>query len=133
VADFLKAAGVTPQVFCELAFVANTKNLSFKENSEGGFVLKRSNLAHRGVASEEIDAFFEKSSTGIVELQAQIRRRPPSPLDFRVLQRYPLVKIGSDGYICSDGGFLLDKLGKGLYWTLHDAQPPSQKWACPPG
>jgi hypothetical protein len=127
--DFLKATGVTPQVFCELAFVASTKNLSFKQTSEGGFALKRSNLAHQGVTFDEIDAFFEKSSIGIEELQAKVRGRPPNPLDFRLLQRNPLVRIGSEGYICSDGGFLLDKLGKGLYWTLHDAQPSSQRHA----
>jgi hypothetical protein len=124
--DFAHATGVTPREFCELAFTASLK--FFKELKAGdSFVLKPSYLQHSSVAPEHVQSFFARSSATPVDLQALVRSQENLGSDFLAFQRYPLVQISEVDYVCPDPAFLLDKCGKSLYWTLHDAQPGNQR------
>ena len=125
--DFTKATGVSPQVFCQLAFAASAKYLAAKQHPESSFVLRLSNLSHESVPKEDIAAFFSKSSIRITDLLALARKQHAEPADFITFQRYPLIQCGPEAYVCPDPGFLLDKLGKSLYWTLHAAEPSEMR------
>jgi hypothetical protein len=49
--------------------------------------------------------------------------------DFLIFQRYPLIEFQTGSFLCIDPGFLLDKAGRSLYWTLHDRQPRNRRLA----
>jgi hypothetical protein len=126
-ADFLNAAGVLPREFCELAFAASIRYLLKELPAGESFVLGKNYLQRENVPPDHIQAFLNKSSSTTRDLQAFARSQEGLGADFLVFQRYPLVQVNGANYICPDPGFLLDKCGKSLYWTLHDAQQSDQR------
>jgi len=127
IAAFFKATGVLPEEFCELAFTASVRYLLKELPAGESFVLGKDYLQRENVPPDHIDAFFNKSSATTRDLQTFARHQESLDTDFLVFQRYPLVQVNAANYICLDPGFLLDKCGKSLYWTLHDAQQPDQR------
>src|ERR1700730_17082267 len=47
--------------------------------------------------------------------------------DFTLFPAYPLVEIARDIYTCLDPGFLVEKAGRGLFWTISSALQSKQK------
>lgn len=124
--DFTNATGVPPREFCELAFTASIKFLTELKSGDS-FLLRQHYLQHGSIPPEHIAAFFKQSSATPSNLQAFARGQEDLGADFLAFQRYPLVQVSEEAYVCPDPGFLLDKCGRSLYWTLHDAQPENQR------
>jgi hypothetical protein len=38
--------------------------------------------------------------------------------DLTIIQNFPLIEIVPKRYLCLDPGFLIEKAGRGFYWTL---------------
>jgi hypothetical protein len=123
-AAFTAAVGLTPRHFCELAFGAAVKfitNVETQMNDPGtAFLLTAQYFQHAGVAIEDVTTFLSRLSITTADLSAQARRDTLGT-DFLAFQRCPLVEYTNGTYLCPDPGFLMDKAGPSLYWTLHYA------------
>ncbi|MGO4880692.1 MAG: hypothetical protein ACLP59_07710 [Bryobacteraceae bacterium] len=121
---FRTATGLTPRDFCQLAFASSIRfitNLKAQINDPAtGFLLTPQYFRHSAAAPEAIRSFFDRMSTTPAALQTEAQRDSLGA-DFLALQRHPLVQYDADAYVCPDAGFLLDKAGPALYWTLHQA------------
>lgn len=128
-AAFKAAAGVTAQHFCELAFSAGVKFITHVEEQlqdpAGALILTSQHFLHTAVPPDDIATFLARLSITTHELHQQSQGTGTPGSDFLLFQRHPLVEFTPGSYLCPDPGFLLDKAGPALYWTLHDAQPPN--------
>jgi hypothetical protein len=84
------------------------------------FLITPQYLQHAAVAREDIVTFLGLLSATPQALQVQARVDSPGA-DFLALQRHPLIEYSADTYMCPDAGFLSDKAGPSLFWTLHQA------------
>jgi hypothetical protein len=128
--DFINATGVPPRDFCELAFTASIKFLA-KLKPGDSFVLKHHFLQHSSIPPEHITAFFKKLSVTPTDLQAFARRQEDYGTDFLAFQRYPLVQVNNEAYLCPDPGFLLDKFGRSLLLDIARRTAPESKASTP--
>lgn len=123
-AAFTDATGLSPRNFCELAFGAAVKfitNIETQMNDPGtAFLLTAQYFQHTTVAIEDVTAFLNRLSINMADLSAQARWDTLGT-DFLAFQRCPLVEYTTGTYLCPDPGFLMDKAGPSLYWTLHYA------------
>ena len=123
-AVFTTATGITPRHFCELAFSAAVKFVTKVETQlndpSTAFLLTPQYFQQTAVPQQDIITFLGRLSTTPAALRSQAERDTPG-VDFLAFQRHPLVEYTADTYMCPDVGFLLDKAGPSLYWTLHEA------------
>ncbi len=123
-AAFVTATGITPQNFGKLAFSTAIKfitNLETQLNDPStGFLLTQQYFQHAAIAPQDITTFLARLSTTPEALHELGQRQTPGA-DFLAFQRYPLVQYEASTFLCLDPGFLLDKAGPSLYWTLHEA------------
>lgn len=123
-AMFTAATGIKARQFCELAFGAAVRFITNVETQlndpSTAFLLTPTYFQQTAVAEDDIRTFFARLSTTPADLQAQSRQNGPGA-DFRAFQRNPLIEYTAGTYLCIDPGFLLDKAGSSLYWTLHEA------------
>jgi hypothetical protein len=125
---FRAATDLTPRDFCQLAFASSIRfvtNIEAQINDPAtGFLLTPQYFRHSAAAPEAVRSFFDRMSTTPAALQTEAQRDSLGA-DFLALQRHPLVQYDADAYMCPDAGFLLDKAGPALYWTLHQATQSS--------
>ena len=121
---FKAGTGMAPRDFCQLAFAAAIKfitNIETQLNDPAtAFLLALQYFQHTSVAQKDIIAFLQSLSTTSAELRAHADADSPGA-DFLALQQHPLIEYTADRYMCPDPGFLLDKAGPSLFWTLHGA------------
>lgn len=86
---------------------------------------KKTIFSKMGVAEEEIDTFFELTTTDYDDLATSLKNNPPSDQtalqqDFTTFRTYPLVYTRDERDIATsnDFGFLSEKLALGLYHTI---------------
>jgi len=120
---FENATGIGPLQFCELAFGAATKFITRVDEQmldSSPFVLDRGYFRDAGVSERDVGLFLDRLSAtpGVLHEQAA---RDSAGADFLMFQRHPLIEFAAGAYVCPDPGFLLDKAGPSLYWTLHEA------------
>jgi len=130
-AAFMAATGITAQHFCELAFSAGVKFITHVEEQvrdpTSALILTPQYFRHASVAADDVATFLGRLSITPAALREQAQRQETPASDFLLFQRHPLVEFDAGSYLCPDPGFLLDKAGSSLYWTLHDAQPPGHR------
>jgi len=126
-AVFKAANGIGVHQFCELAFSASVK---FTTNVETqlqepatAFLLSKDYFRHAAVSPDDLERCFERLTTTAAALRDDAQRPGTLGTDFLTFQRRPLVEYDPGRYLCPDPGFLMDKAGLGLYWTLHEATP----------
>jgi hypothetical protein len=124
---FTHATGVPPRVFCELAYNASIKFITKIREQADSYVLTSRYLEHSNIPPKQITDFFARSSLGAEDLQALAQHKEVLGTDFIIFQRYPLIQINGANFICPDPGFLFDKFGRSLYWTLHEALPAGER------
>jgi hypothetical protein len=127
-AAFIKAAGLTPEHFCELIFCVTTKfiNIVDEQGTNQGFILQKTFFQHTAIPEEEIEAFFSAHTTTLESLQQRAQSNHSLNNDFLIFQDRPLLEFGPGTYLCIDPGFLLEKAGKAFYWTLHATTPTKE-------
>jgi len=111
------------KTFCELVFGCTTKFLSPKledlESDPEMAVLRTKYFAKSQIAGDTITRFFIKVTVTESEFVERIKGLEGRPGDdLTIFQTYPLIEIAKDIYACLDPGFLMDKAGRGLYWSL---------------
>lgn len=120
---FRNVFGLTVVEFSELMFACFTRVQSVTreqfDSSPDTIFLRSANFLKTIIPQATISGVLEKISISEAELAEKMhgaRSRPAD--DFTLLQKFPLIKIGVDAYVCLDPGFLLDKAGRGTVWTL---------------
>ncbi len=76
----------------------------------------------------ELTAFFSLSALPVGAIEQRVREHQesvglPEEYDFTIMRRYPLVftREAQDIMTCFDVGFLIEKTGNGVYFTIHNS------------
>jgi hypothetical protein len=130
---FRNATGLTTRQFCELTLATSSKFITNVDtqlqNPNTAVLLSPSFYQHTAIPTADVTAFLARLHTTLNELRDEARRPATLGSDFLLFQRHPLVEITGPAYMCPDPGFLLDKGGPGLYWTLHETTPTDERHA----
>jgi hypothetical protein len=130
---FRNATGLTPRQFCELTLATSSKFITNVDaqlqNPNTALLLTSAFYQHTAIPAADINAFLARLHISMGALRAEARRPATLGSDFLLFQRRPLIEISGPAYVCPDPGFLLDKAGPSLYWTLHEATPAHQRGA----
>jgi hypothetical protein len=128
---FEELFGLPYPTFCRLIFGCATKFLDIQVNdlrSPNALVLKETFFQRSTVSLERARKFFEMFAISDAHLANEIKASASRPGDdFTILQGSPLLMLAPDLYTCFDPGFLVDKAGRSLYWTLFSALPENEK------
>ncbi len=122
-ARFEQVIGVSPRCFAELALLAGALYVPVEGASfivdDPAFFLRREFFAKTSMTAEQISAFLAGTARTDEELSQLASARGPRPLaDTTVFQAYPLIRRTEEECFCLDLASLLDKAGRGLYWTI---------------
>jgi hypothetical protein len=125
---FQKIIGVNLREFCELVFACATR--FFNPKIEELFVNPRALVVDHNffqktkITPDRLRSFFSKVSLPEGKYCNEIRSREERPGDdLTLIQQFPLFEILNDVFLSIDPGFLLEKAGRGLYWTLFSELP----------
>ena len=115
--------GLPPRDFCVLVFGAATKYFNLKpenlEASPEALLLRPQYFQKTNIDQQLVSQFFTRVAASEEKFARQVsdaRDRPGD--DLTIIQRYPLVEVIEGLHLCLDPGFLVDKAGRGLYWSL---------------
>lgn len=130
---FTGATGISVRQFCELAFAASVKFITNVETQlrepATAFLLTAEYFRHTAIPPDDLANCLTRLTTSVAALRVDAQRPGTLGADFLLFQRRPLVESDKDRYLCPDPGFLLDKAGLSLYWTLHEATPRDRQHA----
>ena len=120
---FDETVGISPRRFAELALIVGSLYLPVTQASfitdDPAFFLRREYFANTKLSEEQITAFLSLTSKSDTELAAIAASRGIRPIaDTTLFQAYPLIGLPNGQYFCLDLASLLDKAGRGLYWTI---------------
>lgn len=132
-ASFQNHLGLDASIFCELCFGCSSKFLNIKleeleANPELAVLRRNTFFSKSQVPNEQATHFFQKltiSEPDFVKKVNESKERPAN--DLTIFQAFPLVEIANDVFVCLDPGFLVDKAGRSLYWTLFFQIPEDQR------
>jgi hypothetical protein len=124
---FRDVTGLEPRSFCELVFASSIKfithvNEQLREPS-GSLILTPESFRHTAIPREQVVEFLKRLAINLERLHATATRAARLGSDCLIFQKYPLIEFAADSFLCIDPGFLLDKAGRSLYWTLHERHP----------
>jgi hypothetical protein len=75
-----------------------------------------------------VQNFFSKVALPEDRYGEELKRLQERPGDdFTVLQRFSFLEVLKDVFVCVDPGFLVEKAGRGLYWTLFSELPNNKE------
>ena len=116
---FFQATGLSLQEYQYLVLSILSVSLSFslEDILAGGLFV---NIKEPPVLEPLYDRLLQHTCMSIDELASEIETAPSLPNEFRLLRKYPLVKIGENRIMCVDIGFLLEKLETGIFWIIRD-------------
>lgn len=122
-AVFKGLVGIPHRTLCELVFACCTRFMQAMPEELGSspeaLVLRDTYFSRSRIGSGLAERFFAKlgiSDRVLAQAVRDVSERPGD--DLTVFQRFPLTRVADGAYVCLDPGFLLDKAGRGLYWTL---------------
>jgi hypothetical protein len=118
-------------MFCELVFGCATKFLNVKVEhlaTPEAFIIRELFFQKSAIPQQTVTHFLHKVTVSESALTEKIRASADRPGDdLTIFQAFPLVEIAPGIYTCLDPGFLADKAGRGLYWTLFSEIPNQQR------
>jgi hypothetical protein len=125
--EFSYATGLSPRQFVELCLVIGTPYRMITAASlvadDPTFFVDKNRFANMMVSKGDLTAFFATVARSAQELADFLPTQGDRPLaDTTVFQSWPIIRM-ADGerYYCCDVASLMDKTGRGLYWTLFNA------------
>jgi hypothetical protein len=134
-AEFQRATGSTPRDFIELCLVAGAPYRATSIESliaeDGTFRIDKTLFSPLQISDEALNAFFAvvaKTPKELADFAASQASRPLA--DTVIFQNWPMIRHeGEARYYCLDLAGLMDKTGRGLYWTLFSSsdRPTRQK------
>jgi hypothetical protein len=123
---------IDEQTFCELIFGCASKFLNLKledlESNPEMVVLRSTYFSKSKVPQDTIARFLTKMTVAesvLVEKVKEWKNRTSN--DLTIFQAFPLIEIVKDVYVCLDPGFIVDKSGRSLYWSLFGTFPQEQR------
>jgi hypothetical protein len=126
-AEFRRATGLSPRHFVELCLVIGAPYRMITAASliadDPTFFIDKNRFGNMKVSDDELTAFFGTVAKTVQELAEYLPTQGDRPLaDTTVFQSWPVIRA-PDGqrYYCCDVASLMDKTGRGLYWTLFSA------------
>jgi hypothetical protein len=131
--EFTRATGLPPRLFVELCVVAGASYRSMNAGSlitdDPTFLIDKRRFATVAVDDDSLSAFFRLVAQNPQELAAFLPTQGIRPLaDTTVFQTWPMIRVASEErYYCLDVASLLDKTGRGLYWTLFSSADAATK------
>jgi hypothetical protein len=126
-AEFRRATGLSPRQFIELCLVIGTPYRMMDAGSlisdDPTFFIDKNRFANMKISDAELTSFFGTVAQTAQQLAEYLPTRGERPLaDTTVFQSWPVIRAeGSERYYCCDVASLMDKTGRGLYWTLFGA------------
>jgi hypothetical protein len=130
-AEFESKLGISHLTFSQLVFGCATKFLNVQledlASPEAG-ILRSTYFQKSAISPDKITKYFQKMTISESEFADKIRESNERPGDdFTLFQAHPLIEIFSGLYACLDPGFLVDKAGRGLFWTIFAEMDNKQK------
>jgi hypothetical protein len=132
--EFICATGLSPRQFVQLCLVVGGPYRMITAASlvadDPTFFVDRNRFANMMVSEGDLTAFFATVARTAQELADYLPAQGDRPLaDTTVFQSWPVIRM-ADGerYYCCDVASLMDKTGRGLYWTLFNAADKATKW-----
>ena len=126
-AEFSRATGLSPRHFIELCLVVGTPyrmmNAGSLINNDPNFFIDKNRFGNMKLGDAELTSFFSTVARTAQQLADYLPVQGERPLaDTTVFQSWPVIRT-ADGerYYCCDVASLMDKTGRGLYWTLFGA------------
>ncbi|HZR66865.1 MAG TPA: hypothetical protein VFA85_17120, partial [Terriglobales bacterium] len=127
---FNQAMGISHSRFTELVFGCSTKFLNLKVQDlfqPDAMVVRVSFFQKSNLPAETVSGFFSKMAIPLTTFAENVKSSDRPANDLTLFQASPLVQIVEGVYTCLDPGFLVEKAGRGLYWTLFSEMPGQQK------
>lgn len=134
---FSDAVGLDPRTFAEICISISARYITLTEETLGNtpdqFFIEPQYFANTTLAADKLEGFLSRVAVTEDELAAKVRSNPNRPLsDLTPFQLNPLIRLQDGRFYCLDLACLLDKAGRGMYWTLRDAAP-EKLWKRLPG
>jgi len=126
-AEFRRVTGLSPRQFIELCLVIGTPyrmmNAGSLISDDPTFFVDKNRFANMKISDAELTSFFGTVAQTAQQLAEYLPTRGERPLaDTTVFQSWPVIQVdGAERYYCCDVASLMDKTGRGLYWTLFGA------------
>lgn len=126
-AEFRRVTGLSPRQFIELCLVIGTPyrmmNAGSLISNDLTFFVDKNRFANMKISDAELSSFFGTVARTAQQLAEYLPTRGERPLaDTTVFQSWPVIQVdGAERYYCLDVASLMDKTGRGLYWTLFGA------------
>jgi hypothetical protein len=124
--------GLSHLTFSELVFGCATKFLNVKIEdlaSPEALIVRKTFFQKSAVPIDQVEQFFAKLAVpeaALVQRITKVSSNRPAD-DFTIFQGSPFVEIAPDVFTCVDPGFLVEKAGRGLYWTMFMELPEEQR------
>lgn len=128
---FEHSVGLSYETVSMLVFGCMAKFLTVTPEhlaSPEALVFHQTYFQKSAIDQETVKKFFQKMTITESALAKKVRESANRPGDdLTVFQAFPLIEIADGLYTCLDPGFLIDKAGRGLYWTLFSELPNDQR------
>jgi len=131
--EFSRATGLSPRQFIELCLVIGAPYRMMDAGSliadDPTFFIDRNRFGNMKLSDTELTAFFGTVARTARELADFLPTQGERPLaDTTLFQSWPMIRAGDEErYYCCDIASLMDKTGRGLYWTLFGAADNATK------
>jgi hypothetical protein len=122
--EFSRATGLSPRQFIELCLVIGTPYRMVNAGSliadDPTFFIDKNRFSKMNLSDAEMTSFFGTVARTAQELADYLPTQGERPFaDTTVFQSWPVIRAAdSERYYCCDVASLMDKTGRGLYWTL---------------
>jgi hypothetical protein len=125
---FASRCGLSYERFSALVFGAATKYMVAVSDEQliGEYAYLLPNFfSPTNATKEELDAFFQLTAAGPEDLRTRLGGTQRAT-DFSPIQNTPLLRHPDGTHLCLDPGLLLDKAGRGLFWTIRSRLDDSE-------
>jgi hypothetical protein len=129
--EFYAAFNMSHITFSEMAFGCSSKFLKLSLNdlaSPEAMILRSTFFQRSAIPPHAAQRFFEKLAISETLLMQKVRDSVAQPHnDFTLFQKYPVIELAPTIYVCLDVGFLVEKAGRALFWTIFSELPKAQQ------
>jgi hypothetical protein len=131
--EFICSTGLSPRQFVELCLVIAAPYRMITAASlvadDPTFFVDKNRFANMVMSEDDLREFFATVARTAQELADFLPTQGDRPLaDTTVFQSWPVIRMADEErYYCCDVASLMDKTGRGLYWTLFNAADKATK------
>ena len=128
--------GFSAKTFCQLIFGCATKSLQVTQekliSAPDALIIRDTFFQRSAIPGQTVEQFFNKVTVTEAKFTSLMRNAASRPGDdLTIIQNFPLIEIVPKQYLCLDPGFLIEKAGRGFYWTLFSQLSTALKESLP--